>query len=162
MNHSALGSALTEVAILWTSLPHEAKSSVIWDAQSHRASSQVGLPLTDFLLPHRKMLRPINIDDIWPDPEPLMTLNCFLCWRFMTATADQTLKYKCTCVMPSHDLWCNRIEGISRFTRRNAVFSAQVQIYVFLLPKFSFKSWWMFNGNFKTLLEKYFWLNNTQ
>ena len=44
--------------------------------------------------------------------------------------------------MLSHDLWRNRIEGISKFTGSNAVFPARVQIYVFLLPKFSFKHWW--------------------
>ena len=59
-------------------------------------------------------------------------------------------------------VWRNRIEGISKFTGSNAVFPAQVKIYVFLLPKFSFKHWWMLNGNFKTLPGKCFWLNNTQ
>ena len=43
-------------------------------------------------------------------------------------------------------VWRNRIEGISKFTGSNAVFPAQVKIYVFLLPKFSFKHWWMLNG----------------
>ena len=65
-------------------------------------------------------------------------------------------------VITVHDLWRNWIEGISKFTWINAVFPARVQIYVFLLPKFSFKPWWMLIGNFKTLLDKRFWLNNTQ
>ena len=59
-----------------------------------------------------------------------------------------------------HDLRRNRIEGISKFTGSNTGFPARVQIYVFLLPKFSFKHWWMLIGNFKTLLGKCFWLNN--
>ena len=66
--------------------------------------------------------------------------------------------------MLSRDLWGNRIQGISKFTRSNAVFPTRVQnlrflapkIYVFLLPKFSFKHWWMLNGNFKTLIDKCF------
>ena len=55
-----------------------------------------------------------------------------------------------------HDLRRNRIEGISKFTGSNTGFPARVQIYVFLLPKFSFKHWWMLIGNFKTLLGKCF------
>ena len=52
-----------------TSLHHEANSSVIWDVQSYGASSQEGLPQTDFSWPQRKIPRPINIvfDDIWPE-----------------------------------------------------------------------------------------------
>ena len=41
-------------------------------------------------------------------------------------------------------------------------FQPEYKIYVFLLPKFSFKHWWMLNGNFKTFLNKCFWLNDTQ
>ena len=39
-------------------------------------------------------------------------------------------------VVTGHDLWRNRIEGISKFTGINAVFSALVQIYFLLLPNF--------------------------
>ena len=35
-------------------------------------------------------------------------------------------------------------------------FQPESKIYVFLLPKFSFKHWWMLNGNFKTLIDKCF------
>ena len=35
-------------------------------------------------------------------------------------------------------------------------FQTESKIYVFLLPKFSFKHWWMLNGNFKTLIDKCF------
>ena len=51
------------------SLHHEVKSLVIWDVQSYGASSQEGLPWTEFSLPHRKILRPVNIvfDDICPE-----------------------------------------------------------------------------------------------
>ena len=59
-------------------------------------------------------------------------------------------------VITGHDLRRNRIEGISKFTGSTTGFPARVQIYVFLLPKFSFKHWWMLNGNFKTLLGKCF------
>ena len=41
-------------------------------------------------------------------------------------------------------------------------FQPEYKIYVFLLPKFSLKHWWMLNGNFKTFLNKCFWLNDTQ
>ena len=61
-------------------------------------------------------------------------------------------------VITGHDLRRKWIEGISKFTGSNTGFPARVQIYVFLLPKFSFKHWWMLNGNFKTLLGKCFWL----
>ena len=135
------------------SLHHKAKSSVIWDVQSHEASSQEGLPWTEFSLPHRKILRPVNIVF---DVLTWMTLNRFLCRRF--STAYQTLKYKCRCVVCHAisrpvTLW---IKGISKFTGSNAVFTARVHIYVFLLPKFSVKHWWMLNGNFKPLLDKCF------
>ena len=40
-------------------------------------------------------------------------------------------------------------------------FQPEYKIYVFLPPKFSFKHWWMLNGNFKTFLNKCFWLNDT-
>ena len=59
-------------------------------------------------------------------------------------------------VITVHDLRRNRIEGISKFTGSNTGFPARVPIFVFFLPKFSFKHWWMLNGNFKTLLDKCF------
>ena len=65
----------------------------------------------------------------------------FLCWRFLTATAYQTLKYKCTCVM------CQE-RKLKKLTQTH-----QLQICIFLPPKFSFKHRWMLNGNFKTLLD---------
>ena len=82
----------------------------------------------------------------------------FICWPLFWQ-GDPWVPMK---VITVHDLWPNRIEGISKFTRINAVFPARVQIYVFLLPNFSFKPWWVLIGNFKTLLDKRFWLNNTQ
>ena len=139
---------------LETSLHYEAKSSVIWNVQSYGASSQEGLSWTDFSWPQRKILRLINIvfDDILNVPESLSLQEIFDSYS-LPDTAH---------VLLSHDQWRNQIEGTSKFTGSNAVFPARVQIYVFLPPKFSFKHWWMFNGNFKSLLDECFWLNNTQ
>ena len=49
-----------------TSLHHAVKSLVFCKLQSYGASSQEGLPCTDFSTPHRKILRPIKMvfDDI--------------------------------------------------------------------------------------------------
>ena len=86
-------------------------------------------------------------------------LNIFVHFLAFVSAWDYWVPVK---VITGHDLWCNRIEGIYKFTGINAVFPARVQIYVFLLPKFSFKHWWMLNGNFKTSLDKCFWLNNAK
>ena len=59
----------------------------------------------------------------------------------LTATAYQTLKYKCTCVM------CQE-RKLKKLTQTH-----QLQICIFLPPKCSFKHRWMLNGNFKTLLD---------
>ena len=40
--------------------------------------------------------------------------------------------------MLSHDLWRNRVEGISKFTRSNVVFPTRVQNLRFLAPKIFF------------------------
>ena len=65
-------------------------------------------------------------------------------------------------VVTSHDLWRNRIEGISKFTGINVFFFSPSTNLLSPASKFSFEHWWMLNGNFKTLLDECFWLNNTQ
>ena len=66
-----------------TSLHHAVKSLVFCKLQSYRASSQEGLPCTDFSTPHRKILRPIKMvfDDILPARQVKQT-------RHSTYTAD--------------------------------------------------------------------------
>ena len=90
-----------------TSLHHAAKSSVFCELQSTGASSQEGLPWTDFSPPHRKIQRQIKMvfDDILPDS---------LCCSYgeFRLLARQTkhwhdwhsrwAPHTCTCVMPSH------------------------------------------------------------
>ena len=65
-NHFALSSAVIEAAFLQH---HAAKSSVFCELQSYGASSQEGLPWTDFSPPHCKIQRQIKMvfDDILPD-----------------------------------------------------------------------------------------------
>ena len=91
-----------------TSLLYEAKSSVIWDEQSYGASYQ-GLPWTDFSLPHRKILGPINkvFDDIWPE----WPWIAFFAWDFqqLQLTRYWSLSVHLSCVILSHDLWRDRI-----------------------------------------------------
>ena len=58
-NHFALSSAIIETAFLRHKF--DLKSSVFCELQSYGASSQEGLPWTDFSPPHRKMPRPIKM-----------------------------------------------------------------------------------------------------
>ena len=87
-----------KAAFLWNKFASWGKSSVIWDVQSYGASSQEGLSWTNFSLPHQKILRPINLvfDDNWPEWPWIVFFFFFFFffWKFSTATAYQTLKYK--------------------------------------------------------------------
>ena len=53
--------ALTEAEFLWNKFAPRGKIFSNLDVHSYGASSQEGLPWTDFSLPHRKILRLINI-----------------------------------------------------------------------------------------------------
>ena len=97
---------LTFLSIFWPlfCLHHEAKSSVIWDVQSNGASSQEGLPWTDFSLPHRKIPRSINIvfDNIWPVwPWIAFFTRDF---RRLQLTRQWSISVHVSCVMLSHNL----------------------------------------------------------
>ena len=101
-----------------TSLHHAAKSSVFCELQSYGASSQEGLPWTDFSPPNRKIPRPIKMvfDDILPDSrccsydETLTRLTC---------TVDTRVHVSFHLI---HVLWCKRLGNVSNFTGSNAVF----------------------------------------
>ena len=102
-----------------TSLHHAAKSLVFCKLQSYGASSQEGLPCTDFSPPHRKILRPIKMvfDDILPARHQTD--------ETLTRLTQSTHLYKChaTSFMRTHDLWYNRLGKVSNFTGSNALFS---------------------------------------
>ena len=117
--------------------------------QSYGASSQEGLPWREFSLPHRKILRPVNIvfDDICPE------------WPWIAFFAGDFRKLQpYVCHVSCYLTTCNVIEskGFPNSPEVMLFFPARVQIYVLLLPKFSVKHWWMLNGNFKPLLDKCF------
>mgnify|MGYP007020684598 CR=1 FL=1 len=145
-----------------TSLHHEGKSSVIWNVQSYGASSQEGLPCTDISFPHWKILEPIKIDfdDIWPEWPWIAFFAGYFRQLQLTRHLHWSISVHMSCVMLSHDLWRNQL--LNRFPNSPEVMLFFQPTYVSLLPKFSFKHWWMWNGNFKTLLYKCFWLNSTQ
>ena len=116
-----------------TSLHHEAKSSVIWDVQSNGASSQEGLPWTDFSWPQRKILRPINIvfDDILPKwPWIAFFAGDF---RQLHLTRHWSISVHVSCVMLSHDLWRNKLKGISNTPRVMLFFKPESCFQNFLL-----------------------------
>ena len=62
-----------------TSLHHAAKSSVFCELQSYGASSQEGLPWTDFSPPHPKIPRPIRM--VFDLPRTQMSLFPWKCVR---------------------------------------------------------------------------------
>ena len=130
VNHSALSGAPTGAAFLEKSLHYEAKSSVVWDVQSYGASSQEGLPWTDFSWPQRKILRPINIvfENIWPE-WPWIALFTDDFWQ-LQLTRHWSISVHVSCVMLSHDLWRNKLKE----------FPNSPEVLLFLKPESFFQS----------------------
>ena len=147
-----------------TSLHHAAKSSVFCELQSTGASSQEGLPWTDFSPPHQKIQRQIKMvfDDILPDS---------LCCSYgeFRLLARQTKHWhdwhsrwarhmSCHLI---HVLWCKRLGKVSNFTGSNAVFfipSMNFHFLTFLAYKFCFKRRKTLNGSQETL-GSFLWLD---
>ena len=113
-----------------TSLHHAVKSLVFCKLQSYGASSQEGLPCTDFSTPHRKILRLIKMvfDDILPARQVKQTRH----WH------DLHSRHTCTCVTPPHSwgLVTYDVTDLEKFPVSPEVmlfFLSRVRIYVFWL-----------------------------
>ena len=104
VNHSALSAHSPKRHSFETSLHHGAKSSAIWDVHSYGASSQEGLPWTDFSLPHRKILRLINIVFVEIKPRWPWIAFCAGALRQLQLTRYWSTSVHVSCYLMTYDV----------------------------------------------------------